>query len=41
MVAVLLENYSKDKPWIGKVLSVTDDEFQIHYWKGSYNLLTW
>ena len=37
MVAVLLENYSKDKPWIGKVLSATDDEFQIHYWKGSYN----
>ena len=37
MVAVLLENYNKDKPWIGKVLSVTDDKFQIHCWKGSYN----
>ena len=29
--------YSKDKPWIGKVLTVTDNEFQIHYCKGSYN----
>ena len=37
MVAVLLGNYSIDKPWIGEVLEMTDNEIKIHYWKGSYN----
>ena len=34
-VAVFLENYDK-MPVIGKVTSVGDTDFQLHYWKGSY-----
>jgi len=34
-VAVYLENYDK-APAIGNVVSVEEDNFQIHYWKGSY-----
>ena len=30
MVAVLLGNYSIDKPWIGKVLEMTENEIKIH-----------
>ena len=37
MVAVLLANYNIDIPYLGQVLAVNGDEFEIHYWKGSYN----
>jgi hypothetical protein len=36
LVAVNLENYHK-VPVIGKVLEKRDNEFTIHYWKGSWN----
>ena len=36
LVAVNLENYDK-VPVIGKVLEKRDNEFTIHYWKGSWN----
>ena len=35
MVAVLLGNYSIDRPGIGEVLEMTDNGIKIHYWKGS------
>lgn len=35
-VAVYLENYDKT-PVIGNVVSVEEDNSQIHYWKGSYH----
>ncbi|CAB4023294.1 Hypothetical predicted protein, partial [Paramuricea clavata] len=34
-VAVYLSNYKK-MPVIGKVVEVLEEEFTIHYWKGSY-----
>jgi len=34
-VAVFLENFDKT-PVIGKVMSVGDTFFQLHYWKGSF-----
>ncbi|XP_074628853.1 uncharacterized protein LOC141886566 isoform X1 [Acropora palmata] len=34
-VAVFLENYDK-MPVLGKVISVGETHFKIHYWKGSY-----
>jgi hypothetical protein len=36
LVAVNLENYDK-VPVIGKVFEKRDNEFTIHYWKGSWN----
>ena len=37
LVAVLLENYSMEVPWIGEVLETEENMFKIHYWKGSIN----
>ena len=34
IVAVLFGNYSIDKPWIGEVLEMTDDEIKIHFTTG-------
>ena len=35
MVAVLLSNYRKF-PVIGEVLAIDGENFQIHYWEGTY-----
>ena len=35
-MAVNISNYKK-RPVIGKVTEVFEDEFQLNYWKGTYN----
>ena len=34
-VAIYFENYDKI-PVIGKVLSIGENKFQVHYWKGTF-----
>jgi len=34
-VALYFDNYDKE-PVIGKVLSIEENHFQVHYWKGTY-----
>ena len=34
-VAVLLSNWNEE-PVIGKIKELLEDEFKIHYWKGTY-----
>ena len=34
-VALYFDNYDKE-PVIGKVLSIEENQFQVHYWKGTY-----
>ena len=36
-VALYFDNYDKE-PVIGKVLSIEENRFQVHYWKGTGSL---